>query len=63
MRIIKEGRKPPTEIEKTCPRCGCVFAYERGDVVFGGGRHGVFCPTCNDIIFVNEIPGPKRQQT
>ena len=63
MRIIKEGRKPPTEIEKTCPRCGCVFAYERGDIASWGDRAAVRCPTCGLTIFVNKIPGPKRQQT
>lgn len=53
MRIIKEGKKPLTEKEKTCHRCGCVFAYEKRDI-HSDQRDGdwVYCPTCKAYIGV-----------
>ncbi|MDE6649283.1 MAG: hypothetical protein K2K45_05075 [Muribaculaceae bacterium] len=57
MRVIKEGKKPVKEIEKQCDRCGCVFAYERGDVN-SDQREGcwVYCPTCKKALSVNYFP-------
>lgn len=58
MRVIKEGRKPVKEIEKTCDQCGCVFAYERGDVHCIDQREGcfVYCPTCEKALSVGYFP-------
>lgn len=55
MRIIKPGREPKKEIELTCERCGCVFAYEREDVEFdpfvsNGEYYYVECPCCGKTI-------------
>ncbi len=54
MRIIKEGKKPPKEIEIECNRCGCVFAYEREDVQcarqYNETEYYVVCPTCKKLI-------------
>lgn len=57
MRVIKEGKKPTKEIVKTCGRCGCEFAYERGDV-HSDQREGawVYCPTCKQAISVDYFP-------
>ena len=54
MRIIKEGKLPPKEKEMTCQECGCVFMYERSDVVCDE-RYGcyVVCPTCGKFITIN----------
>ena len=58
MRIIKEGKKPTKEIEMTCDRCGCVFAYERGDVNYSQIERDswVYCPTCKQAIEVEPFP-------
>ena len=58
MRIIKEGKKPVKEIEKQCDRCGCVFAYERGDVNPTQIEYHcwVYCPTCKKAINVEPFP-------
>ena len=58
MRVIKEGKKPTKEIEKTCDQCGCVFAYERDDVHYIDQREGcfVYCPTCKKALSVNYFP-------
>ncbi len=60
MRVIKEGKKPPKEIEKECGQCGCVFAYERGDVKsatqYNYTEHYVICPTCKKAIGVDYFP-------
>lgn len=54
MRIIKEGKKPKTEIETTCERCGCVFAYESKDVRYDQRETAswVKCPQCGKVIVV-----------
>lgn len=51
MRIIKEGKKPIKERKITCKKCGCVFAFDRGDI-HRDQREGdwVVCPTCNYFI-------------
>ena len=58
MRVIKEGKKPTKEIEMTCDRCGCVFAYERGDVYYSQRdvESYVYCPTCKLVIDVEPFP-------
>ncbi len=60
MRIIKEGRKPPKEIEVTCEQCGCIFAYERKDLQcsrqYNNAEYWVECPTCKKMIFVEPFP-------
>ena len=58
MRVIKEGKKPTKEIEMTCDRCGCVFAYERGDVNYSQRdvESWVHCPTCKKAINVEPFP-------
>lgn len=60
MRIIKEGKKPVKEIEKQCDRCGCVFAYERGDVQsatqYNETHYWVVCPNCGNRINVKRFP-------
>lgn len=60
MRIIKEGRKPIVEIEKECPVCGCVFAYERKDVrhytQYNETSYYVNCPHCNKSLMVDGFP-------
>lgn len=57
MRVIKEGKKPVKEIEKTCPQCSCVFAYERKDVKAEVDRnitdYHVVCPCCGKRIYVD----------
>lgn len=57
MRIIKEGKKQVKEIIMTCRRCGCEFAYDRGDVLFDQ-REGnwVVCPTCKAYLGVGSFP-------
>lgn len=55
MRIIKQGREPKKEIELTCKRCGCEFAYSKEDVKFDPYDHNgeycyVECPFCGKII-------------
>lgn len=66
MRIIKPGREPKKEVERTCERCGCVFMYERKDITFdcydddGGcivAECAVNCPTCGKIIEVEPWSG------
>ena len=59
MRIIKEGRKPKTEIETTCDRCGCVFAYEAKDVKYDQREKEswVRCPQCGIAIAVEPFSG------
>lgn len=57
MRIIKPGRELKKEIEQTCERCGCVFAYGEKDIVkiqdgFGVMFRGVICPCCDKTIIV-----------
>ena len=60
MRMIKEGRKPTKEIEKTCKQCGCVFAYDKKDVHCGSQYNEsyfwVICPTCGKQISVDRFP-------
>lgn len=62
MRIIKEGREPKKEIEQTCERCGCVFAYSKEDIerecpnVVGMFIH-VVCPHCGAQIEVEPWNG------
>lgn len=62
MRIIKPGREPKKEIEMTCERCGCEFAYEREDVQYdpfdsNGEYYYVNCPHCDKIIEVEPLSG------
>lgn len=61
MRIIKPGREPKKEIEKTCERCGCVFAYGKEDIKFITIDDGVFiwvrCPHCKNEIEVEPWSG------
>lgn len=57
MRIIKPGREPKKEIELTCERCGCVFAYGKEDVKSTTVEYNyiyyfVVCPTCGERIEV-----------
>lgn len=54
MRIIKPGREPKKEIELTCERCGCVFAYERKDISESQIERNswVYCPCCKKPIDV-----------
>lgn len=58
MRIIKPGREPKQEIEQTCERCGCVFAYGREDAkcVVRVGAY-VICPHCDQTIRVEPWNG------
>lgn len=63
MRVIKEGKKPPKEIETSCPQCDCEFAYTKEDVKcrlvdeFGfAEEHYVKCPYCNMKIGVDKYP-------
>lgn len=60
MRVIKEGRTPTKEIEKTYKQCGCVFAYERGDVQsetqYNETSYWVECPTCHAALDVKRFP-------
>jgi hypothetical protein len=51
MRIIKEGQKPIEEWQVACKKCGCIFYFDRRDILYGQ-RDGdcVICPTCNEYI-------------
>lgn len=51
MRIIKKGKIPTNEWKMKCPKCGCVFMYDRKDIL-SDQREGdaVKCPTCGDWI-------------
>lgn len=62
MRIIKPGREPKKEIELTCERCGCVFAYGKEDVRPTGDpsvkvKDCVICPHCGELIYVEPFSG------
>lgn len=51
MIIIKEGQKPIEEWQVTCKKCGCIFVFDRRDILHDQ-RDGdlVICPTCNEYI-------------
>ena len=53
MRVIKAGIIRKQEWTTTCHNCGCVFAYEKGDI-HADQREGDFvvCPTCRAYINV-----------
>lgn len=55
MRIIKEGKLPPEEKKTVCPKCGCVFMYDRSDI-HSDCREGcwVVCPTCGEYIDIDK---------
>lgn len=59
MRIIKEGRKPKIEVEETCERCECVFAYCKNDVKYDQREDEslVTCPCCGKVIVVEPFSG------
>lgn len=52
--IIKRGTKEVT----TCKTCGCVFAYEREDVInedtdnYKGFKEWVTCPQCGSEVII-----------
>ena len=52
MRIIKGGKKPATEWQMECLRCGCIFVFDNKDVLWDqrGNEECVHCPTCNNAI-------------
>lgn len=56
MRIIKRGREPKKEIEQTCERCGCKFAYTKDDTKcasqYNETHIWVVCPCCQHYITV-----------
>lgn len=54
MRIIKQGKKPSEEKEKTCGKCKTIFAYVPADVN-PDWRDGdyVKCPTCGAFINIS----------
>lgn len=56
MRIIKPGREPKKEIEQTCERCGCKFAYTKDDTIcislYFATPIWVVCPCCEMPIMV-----------
>ena len=56
MRIIKEGKKPKTEWEITCSKCGCVFVYDSKDVWYDQRENSewVHCPTCHNTFDVKD---------
>ena len=58
MRIIKEGRLPTGEIEKTCHVCKTVFAYESADVERDRDGHYVECPFCKAFV---DVEGDKSK--
>lgn len=55
--IIKRGTKEVT----TCKTCGCVFAYEREDVInedtdnYKAFREYVTCPQCNTEVVLRQV--------
>lgn len=55
MRTIKEGKLPPKEKKLVCPKCGCVFMYDRSDI-HSDQREGcwVVCPTCGKYIDIDK---------
>lgn len=61
MRIIKRGREPKKEIEQTCERCGCVFAYTKDDTICPSQYYAapiwVVCPCCHHCITVEPWNG------
>lgn len=48
IKIIKQGVK---EFRATCPRCGCVFIYEREDV----HEDAVICPYCEAVLPTRDV--------
>ena len=50
MRIIKEGKIPENEVEKTCGKCETVFAYVPGDVYPDRDGPYVICPICRQFL-------------
>ena len=56
MRIIKEGKKPATEWQITCERCGCVFAFNGADISYiqREDSEWVNCPSCHVAIDVKD---------
>jgi len=53
MRIIKSGKVPSKEKEKTCPTCKAIFAYLPSDITFNSReRDFVKCPCYSSLIDV-----------
>lgn len=53
MRIIKEGKIPPTSEEETiCFQCGTEFAYTADDVEEVEVDPYIICPLCKKKIYV-----------
>jgi len=54
MRVIKQGKLPLKEVKERCDKCGCIFAYERGDIHSDMREGGtwVICPTCKNRILI-----------
>ena len=50
IQIIKEGTKNITK----CSVCGCVFSYEKEDVMSFSLIHHIHCPQCNNDIFLTD---------
>jgi hypothetical protein len=55
MRIIKEGKKRVSSRRQTCPKCECVFEYEKKDLFYDQREPEpwVTCPCCRNFITVN----------
>jgi hypothetical protein len=51
IKIIKQGKIRTA----TCPKCECVFSYEKEDIEYGDQRdyyEHVICPCCQNRISV-----------
>lgn len=58
--IISKGTKERTKYRVECPECGCVYEYNKEDVVeeeFGSvSTYHTNCPQCHNRVKHGEVP-------
>lgn len=55
--ILKHGK---CNFKKTCPNCGCLFAFQKEDIesnyyAYNEVIHSIECPECSQTIEVENL--------
>lgn len=51
----------PPDTDKTCPHCGCEFAFVKEDIQHEKGNPYVICPYCEVTVLLRDVAGTEEE--